>query len=114
MQTFAHLTGAVNPRGDFHAHGIGRTFDAARASAVSELHRVDETQPPEPGEADHGTTPEQRVTGIVAGLAWAEVAEAIVVYTDLGISQGMNAAIDHYRLAGRTVEFRTLPGWDGA
>jgi len=54
---------------------------------------------------------EQRKLGIAAGLSWVEVAEASVVYTDLGISKGMEAGIAVAKNAGVVVEFRTLPGW---
>jgi hypothetical protein len=37
-----------------------------------------------------------RVAGIKAGYEWWNVAEAIVVYTDLGYSRGMMAAISRY------------------
>jgi hypothetical protein len=36
-------------------------------------------------------------------------AEASVVYTDRGISRGMEYGIDQARQAGIPVEFRTLP-----
>jgi hypothetical protein len=52
--------------------------------------------------------PEERQHGIDAGLAWRRVAEASVVYTDRGISKGMQYGIDAARLAGVPVEYRTL------
>jgi hypothetical protein len=53
--------------------------------------------------------PAERQLGIAAGLAWITVADATVVYTDLGISPGMMAGIQAASLAGRPVEYRTLP-----
>lgn len=53
----------------------------------------------------------ERSWGIEAGLQWGEVADATVVYVDLGISVGMQKGIDHAYNAGRPVEYRTLPGW---
>jgi hypothetical protein len=50
----------------------------------------------------------ERRLGIAAGLAWATVAEATVVYTDLGISRGMEYGIDHAEQCGRPVEYRTI------
>lgn len=55
--------------------------------------------------------PEERELGIRAGLAWAAVAHATVVYTDLGISAGMLRGIEHANSLGRPVEFRKLGGW---
>jgi hypothetical protein len=33
------------------------------------------------------------------------------VYTDLGISDGMQMGIERAVRLGQTVEFRTVPGW---
>jgi len=52
--------------------------------------------------------PEQRSLGIDAGLAWRRVADASVVYTDLGISRGMQYGIEAALKAGRPVEYRRL------
>lgn len=56
--------------------------------------------------------PHEREWGINAGLAWGGVAEATVVYTDRGISRGMEYGIKRAGDEGREVEFRTLPGYD--
>lgn len=53
--------------------------------------------------------PEQRQWGIDAGLAWKAVAQASVVYTDLGVSRGMEYGIKAAESAGVPVEMRTLP-----
>lgn len=53
--------------------------------------------------------PEERKLGIEAGFAWRECAERTVVYTDLGITDGMRKGIEHAAKAGHEVEFRTLP-----
>lgn len=55
--------------------------------------------------------PDERNWGIDAGLAWRAVAQASVVYTDLGISKGMEYGIAAARASGVNVEFRKLPGW---
>lgn len=65
--------------------------------------------------------PEERVLGIAAGLAWHDVADAIVFYVDLGWSRGMFGALDtvrHHNMAARCagtpmrpVEQRHLPDW---
>lgn len=52
---------------------------------------------------------EERNLGIDAGLAWGVVAEATIVYTDLGISRGMQYGIDNATKAGRPIEYRNLP-----
>jgi len=52
--------------------------------------------------------PEERQWGIDAGLAWGAVAEATVVYTDLGIPRGMEYGIANARAAKRPVEYRSI------
>lgn len=63
-----------------------------------------------PGILDDADTHE-RALGIAAGLAWGRVAEATVVYTDLGISEGMRLGINRAEAEGRPIEYRRLePG----
>jgi len=52
--------------------------------------------------------PEERAAGIAAGLAWGRVADATVVYTDLGISEGMRQGIERAKAEGRAIEYRRL------
>lgn len=54
------------------------------------------------------SVPEERELGIAAGLAWRRVAEKSVVYTDLGISQGMEYGIMAAKNAGLPIEYRNL------
>ncbi len=54
--------------------------------------------------------PAERNMGISAGLAWRYVAEATVVYTDLGISPGMEHGIWLAEKAELPVERRSLGG----
>ena len=54
--------------------------------------------------------PAERALGIEAGLAWGAKADATVVYTDRGISNGMRMGIARAERAGRPVEMRTLGG----
>lgn len=54
--------------------------------------------------------PEERARGMVAGFAWGDVAHATVVYTDLGISEGMQKGINRAKNLGRPVEYRTIAG----
>tara|TARA_Y100000310_G_scaffold342527_1_gene446180 strand:- start:24910 stop:25245 length:336 start_codon:yes stop_codon:yes gene_type:complete len=53
----------------------------------------------------------ERNLGITLGFAWREVAEKTVVYTDLGISYGMQLGVKHAEEMGREIEYRTLPEW---
>ena len=53
----------------------------------------------------------ERQLGIDAGLAWGRVAEATVVYNDLGISHGMQEGINRALAAGRPVEYRSIIGY---
>ena len=54
------------------------------------------------------TIPEERELGIAAGLAWKRVAEASVIYTDRGITNGMKAGIKTAEEAGIPVEYREI------
>ncbi len=59
--------------------------------------------------------PEDRKLGMEAGFAYRPCAEATVVYTDLGMSPGMEAGIKDAELHNRPVERRSLgAGWDDA
>jgi hypothetical protein len=57
--------------------------------------------------------PQERQWGIDAGLAWRAVAEASVVYTDRGISEGMEYGIAAARAAGLPVEMRSIENATG-
>lgn len=52
--------------------------------------------------------PEERQWGIDAGLAWKQVASTSVVYTDRGISKGMEYGIAAAEAAGIKVEYRSI------
>lgn len=53
--------------------------------------------------------PSERRHGIDAGLEWRRVAELSAVYTDRGISKGMEYGIAAATDAGVPVEYRSLP-----
>lgn len=52
--------------------------------------------------------PIERQWGIDAGLAWKRVADASVVYTDRGISRGMEYGIAAAKAVGIPIEYRSL------
>jgi hypothetical protein len=52
--------------------------------------------------------PRERELGIAAGLAWIDKADAMVVYTDRGISRGVAAAVAHASKTNMPVEYREL------
>ncbi|OIO44010.1 hypothetical protein AUJ64_00905 [Candidatus Pacearchaeota archaeon CG1_02_39_14] len=54
------------------------------------------------------SVPEERALGIEAGLVWAKFTETTIVYTDLGISEGMKQGIERAKKEGRAIEYRTL------
>lgn len=54
--------------------------------------------------------PELRTAGIAAHLSWLLVADAVVVYTDLGVTAGMSAALDLAAECRKPYEFRVLSG----
>ena len=61
----------------------------------------------QPGVLDD-TMPKEREWGIQAGFAWRSAAERTVVYTDLGISKGMEYGINHAKEKHTPIEFREL------
>lgn len=61
----------------------------------------------QPGVLDD-KVPEQRKLGIEAGLSWGVMASATVVYTDLGISEGMSKGITRAVNEGREVIYRKI------
>ncbi len=54
--------------------------------------------------------PDDRKLGIEAGLAWGPVADATVVYIDLGITSGMEKGIARAHDERREIETRRLHG----
>lgn len=52
--------------------------------------------------------PGERALGIEAGLAWYRVAQACVVYVDLGISAGMRQGLERARGHGVPIEMRKI------
>ena len=52
--------------------------------------------------------PGERIQGIDAGLAWRRVAEGSVIYTDYGISAGMEHGIREAEQAKIPVEYRSI------
>lgn len=54
--------------------------------------------------------PEERALGIHAGLEWGRCAAKTVVYTDRGVSSGMQKGIERALAEGREVLYRDL-GW---
>jgi hypothetical protein len=62
--------------------------------------------------AAHGilddSVPAERGLGINAGLSWQTAADVVVVYTDRGISGGMELAIDRAKFYNVPVEYRSL------
>ena len=52
--------------------------------------------------------PKERMLGIDAGLCWGKFANKTVVYTDLGITNGMKIGIEKAKEDGREVEMRKL------
>lgn len=53
--------------------------------------------------------PVERMYGILAGLNWGQKASATVVYTDLGVTPGMQAGIESAQRSKREVILRSIP-----
>jgi hypothetical protein len=55
---------------------------------------------------------EQRNLGLTAGFRWADKADINAVYSDLGISIGMQMGIERAVARGQKVEYRSIPEWE--
>jgi hypothetical protein len=55
--------------------------------------------------------PEERNWGIEAGFAWGKHAKKTAVYTNLGITPGMEIGIQKAKEEGREIEYRELDSW---
>lgn len=51
---------------------------------------------------------QERATGIAAGFAWHQAADASVVYLDYGVTEGMRLGIAHAQRLGLPVEHRFI------
>ena len=51
----------------------------------------------------------EREQGLFCGFAWSRKADLVVLYTDHGISSGMQLAYDQACILGQAIEYRTLP-----
>lgn len=54
------------------------------------------------------TDPDEREQGLSLGSAWAQVADLVAIYTDLGISKGMEFGMTLAQTSGIPVEYRSL------
>ena len=61
----------------------------------------------QPGILDD-TNPQERELGMAAGFVWGRYADHVVVYTDLGISQGMQRGIEMANARGTPIVYREL------
>lgn len=52
--------------------------------------------------------PNERQMGMFAGWAWIDVADKLVVYTDYGISRGMELGIKQAEVQNIPVEYRKI------
>ena len=55
--------------------------------------------------------PEERKLGIDAGFSWGKFAELTAVYTNLGITPGMQLGIQRALEEDRRIEYRELEKW---
>lgn len=55
-------------------------------------------------------SPDERKLGIEAGFAWRECADVTIVYTDFGITRGMQYGIDHANKQDKPIEYRSIAG----
>jgi hypothetical protein len=62
----------------------------------------------QPGVLDDAV-PDERTLGMQAGFEWGAVAELVVVYVDLGISNGMTEGLRTHCRNGLAIEHRSLP-----
>lgn len=58
------------------------------------------------------TLQEERAQGMSAGFAWGKFADSAVIYTDLGLTSGMEDAIELYGTLGISIYHRKVRNWD--
>ena len=96
-----------------YAGDIERNVAYARACVNDCIHRNEAVQASHLLYTQEGilddNSPEERQLGIECGWAWMRVAEAVVVYSDFGISPGMALGITAALNLGLLVEYRSLP-----
>lgn len=63
----------------------------------------------QPGVLDDNN-PEEQEQGMEAGFEWGALADVRVVYTDMGMTSGMETGIARMP-AEQALEYRTLEGW---
>jgi hypothetical protein len=51
----------------------------------------------------------ERAVGIRTGTAWGKYADLVAIYSCLGVSPGMKAAIEYYKGIQKPLEWRRLP-----
>ena len=51
---------------------------------------------------------DERKLGIEAGLAWVKIADATIVYTDFGITDGMRQGVERAKDEEREIKYRKL------
>ena len=102
-----------SPYSSSNGHSIETNLDYLRAAMRDCLLRSEAPFAshglyPQPGVL-RDDVPNERALGIAAGFAWHESAEMTVVYTDLGITDGMKQGIANANEQHRPVEMRSLP-----
>lgn len=55
--------------------------------------------------------PVQRAQGIEGHCAWLRRADAVIIYSDLGVTDGMRLALELAQQLDIPFEYRTLPGF---
>jgi len=93
--------GAVDLNVDYARRAMRHCLTLGEAPLASHLLYT------QPGILDD-EDPVERKMGIEAGLIWGRMAAKTVVYTDLGITVGMELGIFRARDEGRPVEYRSL------
>lgn len=99
---------------------LSRNIVYARRCLVDAIHRGEAPLAShllytQPGVLDDDVASERNM-GIFAGLTWTRVADTVVAYVDLGVSEGMTRGLDHARrvfMAG-DFDYRTLVSHRGA
>lgn len=102
-----------------YAGNIDLHTEYARAAMADSLGRGESPYVPhllytQPGVLDDNV-PDERQQGMAAAEAVRPLAASTVFYVDLGMSPGMQAALEAAQAlsdTGHTIEFRRVPGWE--
>lgn len=94
---------------------VERNLNYARAACRDALLRGESVFVPHLTYTQEGVLDDniehERKAGMQAGIKMMHKLDALAVYKDLGVSEGMSAEIERAEALGLEIEYRCVPGW---